>query len=89
MSVRWGQGGETPLTLQLFEAAFQDVGVLHLINKCCWGQAGLPLPGLPVHGHLPQLLLLLLSSVSRSVALCATKGAAILLHSRVEATTCT
>lgn len=42
------------LTLQLFEASFQDVGVLHLINKRCRGQAGLPLPVVPVHGHLSQ-----------------------------------
>ncbi len=39
------------LTLQLFKPSFQDVGVLHLINKCCWGQTGLSVPVVPLHGH--------------------------------------
>lgn len=38
------------LTLQLFKPSFQDVWVLHLINKCCWGQAGLSVPVFPLHG---------------------------------------
>lgn len=38
------------LTLQLFKPSFQDVRVLHLINKCCWGQAGLSVPAVQLHG---------------------------------------
>lgn len=38
------------LTLKLFKTSFQDVRVLHLINKCCWGQAGLSIPVVPLHG---------------------------------------
>lgn len=38
------------LTLQLFKPSLQDVRVLHLINKCCWGQTGLSAPVFPLHG---------------------------------------
>lgn len=42
------------LTLQLFKPSFQDIRILHLINKRCRGQTGLSVPVVPVHGHFSK-----------------------------------
>lgn len=44
------------LTLQLFKPSLQDVRVLHLINKRCWGQTGLSLPVVQLHGPFSVFL---------------------------------
>lgn len=42
------------LTLQLFKPSFQNISILHLINKCCRGQTGLSVPVVPVHGQFSK-----------------------------------
>lgn len=31
---------------------------MHLVNKCCWGQTGLSVPVVPLHGHFSSITLL-------------------------------